>query len=475
MNKVKDLKKPFIILCVIYLIGISAIIRANVNYLDDIGRVYLGYSEWDNYSRYLSNFFSHVIHADKYLTDVSPFTQVLAAIMISFASTILLKLFCGDNITWKNICAVLPVGLSPYFLTCFSYKYDAPYMALSVLASVVPFLFVESGVIVYVISTVAGILVMCMTYQAASGIYPIIVIVYCTKLWNKGYKTTDVLKKLFISTGAYAFGILFFKFFLMKKADWYASNSIISWKYLPFGIWRNLLHYYRNVFDDFKTVWIVLILIIMISYAVLSIAKSSRNKLMSCIVNIISLIVTLGLTFGMYPALQNALFETRAMYGFGVFIALIAVVCSSYYEGIVLNLAPIILSWCFLVFGFTYGNALYAEKEYTDFRIFMILDDLNELDLMNSDNEMYVALKGSISYSPVVNNMPDDCNILKRMLQTPLENSTWNEDYMLNYFGITKLHRTDDVELYNMDLPLLKESMYQNIYADDTYMVIELK
>lgn len=39
------------------------------------------------------------------------------------------------------IAAVVPLGLSPWFLECFSYKFDSPYMALSVLASVIPFIF----------------------------------------------------------------------------------------------------------------------------------------------------------------------------------------------------------------------------------------------------------------------------------------------------------------------------------------------
>ena len=54
-------KKPFIVLFFIYLIGISSIIRANYNYLDDIGRVVAGFLGWDDFSlskRYSSHYYT---------------------------------------------------------------------------------------------------------------------------------------------------------------------------------------------------------------------------------------------------------------------------------------------------------------------------------------------------------------------------------------------------------------------------------
>lgn len=72
--------RAFALLTGIYLVGISAILRANVNYVDDIGRVADGYRGWENFSRFISNGLSTLMHTDNYITDISPMTQLLAIV-----------------------------------------------------------------------------------------------------------------------------------------------------------------------------------------------------------------------------------------------------------------------------------------------------------------------------------------------------------------------------------------------------------
>ena len=89
-EKISTYKKPFLILTIIFLIGIYPIIRANYNYIDDIGRVAHGYKGWENFSRYISCFLSNFIHADSYLTDISPLPQIIAIILLSISGLIIL-------------------------------------------------------------------------------------------------------------------------------------------------------------------------------------------------------------------------------------------------------------------------------------------------------------------------------------------------------------------------------------------------
>lgn len=137
----KPLLRPVCIMSGVYILGISAILRANINFSDDIGRVFEGYQAWEAFSRYLSNFLSGIIHADSFLSDISPLTQLIACVLLAAASVTVLYLITGRTrfSVWEY-AAVLPLGLSPYMLECLSYKYDAPYMALSVLFSVLPLL-----------------------------------------------------------------------------------------------------------------------------------------------------------------------------------------------------------------------------------------------------------------------------------------------------------------------------------------------
>ncbi len=133
-----SLTMPVGIFSAIYLLGISAILRANFNYMDDMGRACFGYGAW-YFSRPLSNILALFLHADDYLTDISPLPQILAAVLMAAASVVVLYAVTGKKrfTLWEYV-SVLPLGLSPYFLQCLSFKYDAPYMAISVLAAVAP-------------------------------------------------------------------------------------------------------------------------------------------------------------------------------------------------------------------------------------------------------------------------------------------------------------------------------------------------
>ena len=90
--------KGFLILTAIYFVGISAILRANVNYIDDWGRVAEGYRGWENFSRFISNGVSTLIHTDNYITDISPFTQLLAVFIVAFAGIILIYVTYERNV-----------------------------------------------------------------------------------------------------------------------------------------------------------------------------------------------------------------------------------------------------------------------------------------------------------------------------------------------------------------------------------------
>lgn len=143
-EKVRPLIKPLCILILLYFIVSFVLLRANYNNLDDTGREVHTYREWDNFSRYTSYYLSPIIHANKILSDISPLTQILALVILAAASIIVIYGITEQTkISWWCMVAVLPLGLSPYFLECLSYKFDSPYMALSVLASVFPVLFMR--------------------------------------------------------------------------------------------------------------------------------------------------------------------------------------------------------------------------------------------------------------------------------------------------------------------------------------------
>ena len=92
--------RPALILWGLNLFGILSILRANFNYIDDMGRVLIGYSRWtEAFSRYAPEFLAPFVHADSYLGDISPFSQIIAALIIAIAGAIIVYIISGQALS----------------------------------------------------------------------------------------------------------------------------------------------------------------------------------------------------------------------------------------------------------------------------------------------------------------------------------------------------------------------------------------
>ena len=471
-------QKPFLILVAIYLLGISAILRANFNYLDDMWRIETGSKGWENFSRYLSNFLSAFLHTDNYLMDISPLPQVIAILLLCASGIIVLSVITQKaSFTLWELAAVIPLGLSPYFLECISYKYDSPYMALSVFASVFPLLFYRSNLILYVFTSMAGILVVCTTYQAASGIFPMLVILIAVRMWNNREENKKLGLFLMTSGLGYIIGMLVFRLFIMQPVDIYVSSSLPEISRMLPTIQKNLQKYFRFLTSDFKKEWLLLIIIIVVSCLWAAVRDTKRNRLSAFMVTGMGILLMLLCSFGVYPILSAPSFDPRAMYGFGAFLCFISVYAASsvgVYPG---KLAGMALGWAFFVFAFIYGNALFVQSTYTDFRISSVIDDLKELEAMEGDREKVVQITGSIGYHSVIKNMPQDYQMLNRLLPINFQSSgwSWGRYGFDRYYGLKNIIWDSGMDLTGYDLPVIKDTIYHTIRGRENLILIELK
>lgn len=476
-SKSIPMKKAFLIMTAVYTLGISAILRANFNYLDDMGRVAGGYKGWTNFSRFLTEALSSFIHMDNYLTDVSPLPQLIAVLLLALSGILILYIVYErtDFSVWELI-ALIPLGLNPYFLECISYKYDAPYIALSILSSVIPLLYKKKNAITYIAISIIGTVAVCTTYQAASGIYPMLVILLMLRMWNNN----DSLKKIgnfcLQSIIGYELGIIFFHITIMIPVKTYVSNSLIGMKDLIPGIFNHLKIYYSYVTGDFKTFWLVLIIVMVIGF-IWSTACSTKQHIYLSIPIALSALLFMGLLcFGMYPALSAPLFAPRAMYGFGVFITFLGITIMERQKNLPFKTIASILSWTFFVFSFTYGNALYSQKEYTDFRINLLIQDLNDMEIFSSNQPVTVQISGTIGQAPVIKNMPQNYQMLNRLVPSTFQGKwAWGEAGFYRYYNLKNVIADSSVDLTTYNLPVLEEKMYHTIKGQDNYILVELK
>ncbi len=472
----KSLISYFLVLFVVYIVALVPLIRANFNYIDDLGRALEGYRGWDDFSRFGSEFLSIFIHGGESLTDISPFPLLLSVIILCLASIILIYSLSDNNkFSFWKVFAVIPLGLSPLFLECLSYKFDCVYISLSVLICIVPFLFYKKKAYIYFIVTVLSMIFMCVTYQASSGIYPMIVLVLALKLWNEKEDNKNILKFIFISFIGYCVALLIVKFGIMNEINSYISSSIFKINDLIPGVYNNFKEYLSLIKSYFTEIWLVLIIIIASTFVITSIVKSKQKSYLAIPVSIITLLLTFVLCFGVYPLLEKPLFLPRAMYGFGAFVAIIGIYAVDLKTNYVAKIACFILAWLFINFTLTYGNALAEQKRYTDFRIQNLISDMSDCEIFNSTEEKIVILKGSIGKSPVVERISNNYPILNSLVPNTLaEDWYWSQFYFYNYFNLKNIKAANG-NLDEEKMNLLKESMYQKIYNKDNLVLIVLK
>ena len=469
--------KAFLILTLIFMVAISAILRANFNYIDDMGRIAEGGKGWENFSRFLSNGLATLIYMNSYITDISPLMQIIAVLLLALGGIILLNVvYERKKFTFWEIVALIPLGLNPYFLECISYKFDSPFMALSILASIFPLIFRKSSSWIYIFASAIGTIIMCTTYQASSGIFPMVVMLIMLRMWMQKANIRQLVKFIIQSIIGFVVGLLFFRMVIMVPIDDYVSNSLPEVTRLFSTVINNLIKYYDQIILEFNPLWLGMTFLIFIGFLWSGIKITKQNKLFTFAMMVITLFMLLIVCFGLYPALNEPLFQPRAMYGFGVLVTILCICVVEKCQLSLIQFPVVLISWLFLIFSLTYGNALYVQKTYTDFRITQVISDLNDMEIFAKDDPVTVQISGNIGFSPIVQSMSTHYSILNRLIPVTFQESwVWGLKGFYEYYGLKNVVWDDSQEIKVSNLPMIKDGMYHSIYGNETSILIVLK
>ena len=478
LKEIKNLRQSFISILLIYAVSSLAILRANVLYADDMRRVADGNPYWNDFFRYISNCLSRILNTTNYITDISPLTQIIAIVFISIASVIIIIVFNKKNkISIWQIMSVVVLGLSPYFLECLSYKFDAPFMALSLLCAIIPLLFIKSSRKFYILIIFITTLIITMTYQASLGILPLSLIIIAYRQWCNGDNIKNIIEKLIEAGVAYVFAVLSFKFLLSNTLnlgeETYITSNIWTLKELPLGVCSNLRQYFNLIISDYDTKWLICIFFICMYFLYLHIKNTKQNTYLTMFIGSVVLIVTACLSYGVYMLLEVPLFQPRAFYGFGVWTAILClIICSENLK--IAKCVTTYFNFCFIVFAFTYGNVLAEQNRYVNFRINMVYSQLNEVSI-DINNLRAFKIEGDIGDSPIIENIKRRGNILNRINRLGFSGRDylWDKFYFQNYFGFPQLIYDEEIDYKK--LPLVKDGYYSSIYVNEENLVIYLK
>lgn len=481
------LMKPFVVLCLVYLVAFSAILLAGVHYADDVARTNYGYPGWAAFGRYLSTGLSLGLYADRYLANIAPLPQLIAVVLLAAASVVMVSLVAGKAVfmekwtkwIWR-VVAVTPLVLCPYFLECFAYQYDAPYMALSILFAVGPFVFWRRGWRWLVPAVVVGVLGICMTYQPSLGILMILAIFLTAKDLSeeKAGGVKGPLKRLALTAVATGVTAVVFEKFLTIERDIYVStNTIEASEFVP-EFWKHLVEYFRYVATDFRALWLGLIALVAVGFVVMFTLKSQQRKLVAGAVAAASVVLMLLATYAPYAALARPLYTTRAMYAIGALIAVMGVYVVSGKGWQKLALVPVgVLAWCFFVLAFTFGNALRAQNDFRNLQVEMVISDLNELLPEMGEGEKLIQVSGQIDFAPQVQHMPEGrYKIIRRLLGPSFRESVpWMAYQVTESSGLARLKYQPEVDLSEKNLSVLKETEFYTIKGCREGILVEFK
>lgn len=464
------------------MIALLALFRANFNYIDDMGRVISG-RQFD-FSRYTSDFLSTLIHDGKYLTDISPFTQILAAVFLSIASTLAIYLLTRSQAKTKFnfwfIVAALPIGLSPYFAENLSYKFDAPYMALSILCGIFPLVFYHPKRKNYgfMIASFLCVLVVCTTYQASTGIFPAMVLLMAFNLFQQKADNRVIIKFVLFAALSYVAGILFFRFFIMQSYDGYVDFGLFSLPDFIPGVISNYKHYLVLIRDDFRRRWFIAMGVILLGFVITNIVRTKQRKIIAAVISLIVLLGVMMLSFGVYPLFQTPLFRARAMYGFFTNLALLAIVAVNHQHAYIAKFCAAYLSYAFIVFLMVYGNALNLQLQHANYRIELVANDLNEIYADKSKN-ITVDFDGSIAYAPGVAHLFPKYPVLEKLIPIVFaddDGSYWAARHFYEYRNLPGIiDSTYEVEFDKSTMKLVRQTRTHDIYQKGENVLVELK
>ena len=478
-----DVRKAFAVLVTVYILAASALLRADFAYIDDVGRAFAGYDGWgSSFSRHLSDVLSHLVHASSWLSDVSPLTQLIAIVLLVCASLVLVRALDGSNdgISPWTLVAVIPLGLSPYFLECLSYKYDAPYMALSVLASVAPLLLWQARKAWIVAATFGCTRVMLTTYQASSGILPMCAIFVALLSWRRGETGKSIAYKALYYGAAYALAMAVFYYLIMGQIGAGGEEYVSSGLATPANIKEHYISYFQCVLNDFKAGWTVIAAIIAIIFFPLYAAGGGRAVVSKALLSVAGVAISSLFSFGLYPLLEQPLYAPRAMYGFGVLIALITTSCvivaGSGGKAWAPRILAVVLAWSFITFTCTYGNALSMQAEWETFRRDDVAEAVASQAEFGNTEQITVYLVGNVGYAPSVRGMSAGCNILQRLIPITLRGDwSWGISKLQNYYGLDNVTFVLDTGTRDFDdFELVEDTIYHQLWRNGNELIVRL-
>ncbi|MBR0133745.1 glucosyltransferase domain-containing protein [Candidatus Saccharibacteria bacterium] len=471
--------KPFLVIFGIYCFAMLAIWFASISYADDAGRAITGKGWTSDFNRYSSSLLSFLLVQMRFsLVDISPLGQILAMVLLTISSLILVELF-GNKKKLSHLIVVTLAGLTPFTLSLWLYKFDAPCMALALLACILPFAIKFKRRWDFAITSFICLMVALTSYQAFTGVYLLLLLALGFRDYlNK--KSFDWRRVIF-GLASFLAALIVFKFILPEPEGY---RSLAMWSFGDFipGVFRNAGQVFVQIFTSFGRNWLILLacmLIAFIASIVLNSKRKGAHRVLEALAAVAFAAVSIPLSYGIYLALADAPYNPRSLIGIGVAFAIVALLTlrgkQRYFA-----IPAYILVHLFVVYAFALGNGLRYQHDYAAFRNSELAIHLG--NLYPSREELAgkkLQIQGDIGLAEQNQHLASLYPITRDIIdahQTGLSSFTWGSwslhvDYDLNYDYTGLLDEPYDCSAFEMK----SENYYARISENDSLICIEIK
>lgn len=295
-------------------------------YRDDYYRIMEGHFAWDTDGRPLAYLLVYIINFGGILTDISPRSYVISAILAALCCAVIGSKILKSTPAINAISSSL-IFFSPFFLQNMAYKFDVVTMCASILLCCIPYIYNDKNRwISFLISTIC-LIASLSTYQASAAFFLMLNTLHLiSKEFDKETCKNSILRLI-----SFSFSLVFYKFIIAKiylsneHAKYYSEIS------LPVNHDAvNLL--IKNIKDLFEVLGLVynagnylvfLPAIIIALFCLLKILLKKSTSKLGVVVFLVTSLAAISACF-LFFIVKHPSYEVRAMIGFGSFAFVIA-------------------------------------------------------------------------------------------------------------------------------------------------------
>lgn len=367
----KEKKQESILIFIIYSTSLSSIGLINFPYLDDTARRVEGIPNFGvHYSRWMSEVAAWFVQGSRRLTDLGLTTFLLSSVILTLASVIVVYSLIRKKANIVSFSISLMIGLNPWYMNAVAFRFDNPYMSMSILFALIPFIFWRASKLLFFIVSFFGVFLMYNTYQASSGIYLLMVLtlLFIDVLGKQGNVKVFLQRG---SIGLTSFGLATIAYYLqLRILPTVASYNSRMIQGNPLGqMIENLRVYFETLWSQSANIWIYLFVLVVIFFVIRQLLDSKFSFLSSFFCTISYFTLSFVASYGIYLFLEQPIAPNapRYIYGFAVWIAIMGIVLSTKWSIKVMNISKNIvllaLGYYMVSFVFIFSSMLDTQKD----------------------------------------------------------------------------------------------------------------